>query len=176
MSELRWEAWAAILKSRKGFRSWRRPLWGIPLSCVYELVRAFGQFARNWADTPIQNGQLRRCGGGLEDVLLQRISSVRTEKIMGLAYRLGHLWPLSMTAESSPVPPGLRCVCFAQMQLGWPTPCSRPFFLYSAVRACYACQRQHWLVYCKPEELSREERLLSRPTGRSHNDDIGSAT
>ena len=61
---------------------------------------------------------------------------------------------------------------------GWPTPpASRPFFLYAAVRACYALPTTSiGSSNCKPEELSREERLLSRPTGRSHNDDIGSAT
>src|SRR5262245_6134641 len=29
---------------------------------------AFGPLTRNWADTPIQNRQPRRCGGGLEHV------------------------------------------------------------------------------------------------------------
>ena len=29
---------------------------------------------------------------------------------------------LRITSESSPVPSGLRCVCLAPTQLGWPTP------------------------------------------------------
>jgi len=45
-------------------------------SCVYELLRAFGQFTRNWADTLIQNRQPRLCGGGLEHVPLQCTSPV----------------------------------------------------------------------------------------------------
>jgi hypothetical protein len=63
-----------------------------PMSYVYELLRAFGQFTRHWADTPIQNRRPRRCGGGLEPIPLQHSSQVRTkEETMGLAYRLGHL-------------------------------------------------------------------------------------
>src|SRR4030095_10790698 len=46
----------------------------MPRWYVYARGRACGPFARNWADTPIYNGQLRRCGGGLEDVPWQRLS------------------------------------------------------------------------------------------------------
>ena len=61
------------------------------MSCVYALLRAFGPFTRHWADPPIQNRRLRRCGGGLEPVLLQRSSPVRTAgRELGLAARLGH--------------------------------------------------------------------------------------
>jgi hypothetical protein len=61
------------------FRSSRRPLWGTPRSCVYELGRAFGRFSRNWADPPVPNRRTRRCERGLGYVSLQRISPVRTE-------------------------------------------------------------------------------------------------
>jgi hypothetical protein len=50
------------------------------MACVYELVRTFGQCTRKWADPPIQNRRIRRCGGGLEHVPLRRSSPVRTEE------------------------------------------------------------------------------------------------
>src|SRR5262245_16943666 len=49
------------------------------MSCVSALLRAFGPFARHWADTPRQNRRSRRCGGGLEHVPLPHTSPVRTE-------------------------------------------------------------------------------------------------
>ena len=48
--------------------------------CVYELIRAFRKFIWKWADPPIQNRRIRRCGGGLEHVLLQCSLHARIER------------------------------------------------------------------------------------------------
>jgi hypothetical protein len=68
--------------------------------------RAFGQFPRYWAEAPIQNRRPRRCGKRpREGILPSRLTRRKLRReIMGLAYRLGHLCPFSLTSEASPAP------------------------------------------------------------------------
>ena len=47
------------------------------MACVDARLWACGPRTHHWADPPIQNRRIRRCGGGLEPVLLQRSSPVR---------------------------------------------------------------------------------------------------
>jgi hypothetical protein len=145
------------------------------------LVRAFGQFARNWADTPIQNRRPRRCRGGLEHILLHRSSRVRTEgrdqgsrlpweEIMGLVYHKGaRTWGIQSNngsrvawQEMHQQYAGRFFVSQASKALLWP-------WIGRLTRAIAAAAGSRWMPHAGRKTAAAAGRLDGQPASGDEN-------